>query len=59
MENKKSLNLFEEVHRQVRERLDLARVAREQGGEVRKKQAEEEAIREGFDRPFPGQIDKT
>ena len=43
----------------MRERLDLARVAREQGGEVRKKQAEEEAIREGFDRPFPGQIDKT
>jgi hypothetical protein len=50
MDNEKPLNQFQEVHKKVKERLDRARDAREKDSEVRKEKAEEEAIREGFDR---------
>ena len=50
MESKKPTNAFQEVHRLVQERLARDREMREQGVELRKKEAEKEAIREGFDR---------
>jgi hypothetical protein len=51
MENEKpSSNQFQEVHRKVKERLDRERESREKGVEIRRKEAEEEAANEGFDR---------
>lgn len=50
MEAKKPANQFQEVHRLVQERLARDRENREQGVELRKKEAEKEAVREGFDR---------
>jgi hypothetical protein len=50
MDNEKPINQFQEVHKKVKERLDRAREVREKDSEVRKEKAEEEAIREGFDR---------
>jgi hypothetical protein len=51
MDNKPQTNQFQEVHKQVKERLERDRQAREKGAEVRKEEAEKEAVREGFDRP--------
>ncbi|MGB8772405.1 MAG: hypothetical protein WCC92_22535 [Candidatus Korobacteraceae bacterium] len=50
MENKKSLNQFQEVHKQVQERLERAREVQKKDAALRKDKAEDEAIREGFDR---------
>jgi hypothetical protein len=48
--NDKPINLFQEVHRRVRERLDHDREVRERETESQNERAKEEAIREGFDR---------
>jgi hypothetical protein len=45
MENEKLPNQFQEVHRQVQERLARDRERREQVVELRKKEAEKEAVR--------------
>ncbi len=50
MDNNKPLNQFQEVHRLVQERLDHVRDAQVRDSELRRKRAQEEAIREGFDR---------
>ena len=50
MSNKESANQFQEVHKQVQERLARANDARERDADVRSKKAAEEAVREGFDR---------
>jgi hypothetical protein len=50
MESKKPLSPFQEVHKKAQEALDHAREVRKKDAELRKKKAEEEAIREGFDR---------
>ncbi len=50
MESKKPTNPFQEVHKQVQERVDRAREVRQKDGELRRKKADEEAVREGFDR---------
>ena len=50
MENKKPLSTFREVHRKVQEALSHAREVREKDAELRKKRAEEEVLREEFDR---------
>ena len=50
MQSKKPLSPFQEVHKKVQEALDHAREIREKDAERRKKKAEEEAVREGFDR---------
>ena len=50
MDNHKPLNQFQEVHKRVRERLDREREIQGKDLEARKKKAEEEAVREGFDR---------
>lgn len=50
MENQKPLNQFEEVHKKVQERLERTREAQEKDAAVRKNKAEDEAVREGFDR---------
>ena len=50
MENKKPLSTFREVHHKVQEALSHAREVREKDAELRKKRAEEEVLREGFDR---------
>jgi hypothetical protein len=50
MEDKKPLNLFQEVHAKVQERLDRAREAQSNDSVLRKKRSDEEAMREGFDR---------
>jgi hypothetical protein len=50
MEPKKPLNQFQEVHEKVRERLDRAHKLKEKDVVLQRKKAEEEAVREGFDR---------
>jgi hypothetical protein len=45
MENEKLPNQFQEVHRQVQERLAREREKREQGVELRKKEVEKEGVR--------------
>jgi hypothetical protein len=50
MESEKPLNQFQEVYKKVQERLARDRERREKGAELRKKEAEKEAVREGFDR---------
>ena len=50
MDIEKPRNQFQEVHKKVQERLDRAREARERDSGIRKEKAEEEAVREGFDR---------
>ncbi|MGD0930399.1 MAG: hypothetical protein ABR902_07095 [Candidatus Korobacteraceae bacterium] len=50
METKKPSNQFQEVHEKVQERLDRARKLKEEDAALYKKKAEEEAVREGFDR---------
>lgn len=51
MDNEKPLNPFQEVHKRAREAADRAREVREKDSTIRQKRAEEEAVREGFDRP--------
>jgi hypothetical protein len=51
MENKPDQNLFREVHRQVQDRRDKARTHRDDAMQRSQKVAEDEAKREGFDRP--------
>ena len=53
MESKRLLSRFQEVHKQVRERLDLVRAAREEQVGARKRQAEEEAVGRASTRPSP------
>jgi hypothetical protein len=48
MEIKKALSPFQEVHKRIQEALDHSREVREREAELRKKKAEEEAVREGF-----------
>jgi hypothetical protein len=50
MENETPLSPFQEVHKRIQEARDHARVRREEEASLRKKKAEEEATREGFDR---------
>jgi len=50
MESEKPLSPFQEVHKKVQEAVDHAREVREKEAELRKKKAEEEAVREGFNR---------
>jgi hypothetical protein len=50
MDNEKPLNQFQEVHKKVQEARDRARLVREKDSELRKERAEDEAVREGFDR---------
>ncbi|MGC2109688.1 MAG: hypothetical protein WA655_09235 [Candidatus Korobacteraceae bacterium] len=50
METNKPLNPFQEVHKKVKERLDRDREIRDKGVELRQKEAEKEAIGDGFDR---------
>ena len=50
MDNEKPLNQFQEVHKRVQERLARDREVQVKDSELRKKRAEEEAVREGFDR---------
>jgi hypothetical protein len=50
MENSKPLSPFQEVHKKVQEALAHARQIREKEADLRKKRAEQEAIRERFDR---------
>ena len=49
MESKKPLNQFQEVHKKVREALDRTREVQGKDAELRKKKAEEKAVREAFD----------
>lgn len=49
MENKKSLNQFQKVHKQVRERLEHIREAQEKDTEFRKKREIDKVFGEGFD----------
>ena len=49
MESKKPLNPFEDVHKKAQDAIDHAREVREKEAELRKKKAEEKAVREGFD----------
>ena len=51
MEDKPLTNLFREVHRKVEVAKGKAQKAREDAAGVRQRDAEEEATREGFDRP--------
>jgi hypothetical protein len=51
MENKPDNNLFREVHRQVRDLRDKARKGRDDAARRSQRIAEEEAQKEGFDRP--------
>jgi hypothetical protein len=51
MKNKKPLNQFEEVHKRAREARDHAREVQEKDAEARQERAEQEAVRQGFDRP--------
>ena len=51
MEKKPSTNAFREVHQKVRDKKDEARKSQEQATDTRTKDAEREAVREGFDRP--------
>ena len=50
METEKPLSPFQEVHKRIQEALGHSREVREREAELRKKKAEEEAVREGFDR---------
>jgi hypothetical protein len=50
MESKRRLNWFEEVHKRAQDAIAHARQIREKDAELRKKEAENEAVREGFDR---------
>jgi len=50
MVTKKPLNQFQEVHEKVQERLDRAHEVKEKAAALHKKKADEEAVREGFDR---------
>lgn len=51
MDNKPDSNLFREVHRKVREIRDKVRKDQNEAAGRSQKFAEEEAQREGFDRP--------
>ena len=51
MENKPDQNLFREVHRKVQDLRDKARKNRDDAVERNQKAAEDEAKKEGFDRP--------
>jgi len=51
MENKSDQNLFREVHRKVQDLRDKARKHRDDAAQVSRKVAEDEAKKEGFDRP--------
>lgn len=51
MESKKPLNQFQEVHKRALESRERVRESREKNSLIRQERAEEEAIREGFDRP--------
>ena len=59
MESTKPTNQFQEVHRQVQERLAREREKREQGVELRKKEAEKEALREGFGRTDDSRVSRS
>jgi hypothetical protein len=50
MESEKRVNRFEEVHKKAQDAIAHARQIREKDAELRKKEAEDEAVREGFDR---------
>ncbi|HUI83860.1 MAG TPA: hypothetical protein VL240_06530 [Candidatus Binatia bacterium] len=51
MENKPDQNLFREVHRKVQDLRDKARKNRDDAAQRSQKVAEDEANKEGFDRP--------
>jgi hypothetical protein len=50
MENEKPLGRFQEVAKKIQAARDHAREEREKDAALRKRKAEEEAVREGFDR---------
>jgi hypothetical protein len=49
MENAPSANSFQEVHKKIQDAKDKARKAKEAATNIHKKDAEQEAVREGFD----------
>jgi hypothetical protein len=51
MEGNRPVNPFQEVHKKVRDARDRAQEVREKESTIRQERAEEEAVREGFDRP--------
>ena len=51
MDNKPDQNLFREVHRKVQDLRDKARKNRDDAVQRSQKVAEDEARKEGFDRP--------
>jgi hypothetical protein len=51
MEDKTYTNVFEDVHRKIRDKKDEARKAQESRTGIRRDDAEKEAIEKGFDRP--------
>jgi hypothetical protein len=50
MENKPSLNVFQDVHKKIQIAKENLRKANEARADTRNKDAEKEAVREGFDR---------
>jgi hypothetical protein len=51
MESQPDKNLFREVHRRVQDVRDKARRARDEAAQRSQRMADDEAQREGFDRP--------
>jgi hypothetical protein len=56
MENKPYTNVFQDVHQKIRDKKEQARKAHESRTEIRRDDAEKEAVDEGFDRPATGSI---
>ena len=51
MDNKPYTNVFQDVHKKIQDKKDILRKAQVERTGIRRKDAEEEAVEKGFDRP--------
>jgi hypothetical protein len=51
MDTKPYTNVFRDVHKKIQDKKDVLRKAQEERTGIRRKDAEDEAVEKGFDRP--------